>query len=150
MHADQSAFVDFSSSIKGSGLLWSRSHSCCGCKRSGGLRCWSRDIAGTQRHPTMQNFQQNSYNINAGYYINLLTVAYNLRDVFRVGKSAVCNTKAIRRPPLLAECVAIIDSLRSRRFCLFYLPFLNVVYDRVLVGNHFLVTDTHFRVLWCF
>jgi len=38
----------------------------------------------------MQNYQQNSYNINAGYYINLLTVGYNLPAVFRVGINALC------------------------------------------------------------
>lgn len=90
MDADQSASVNRSASIKGRCLLRPRSHYCCGCKGSEGLRCWSRVIAETQRHPTMQNYQQNSYNINAGYYINLLTVGYNLPAV-------LCRYKCARR-----------------------------------------------------
>lgn len=96
MRADQSAFADTSGSIKGGRLSLPESHCYCGCKRLEGLRCWSRDIAGTQRHPTMQNYQQNSYNINAGYNTNLLTVGSYLPAVFRVVKKRPRNTKDIR------------------------------------------------------
>jgi len=133
MQADQSAFVDFSTGIKGDGLLWPGSHCSCGCKRSDGLRCWSRDIAGTQRHPTMQNYQQNSYNINAGYYINLLTVGYNLPAVFFVDINAL---SVIQRVSAIAGGMC--------RHCWFVIfpvflctpsCFLNVFCQIVCVGN---------------
>jgi len=148
MQADQSAFVDFSTGIKGDGLLWPGSHCSFGCKRSDGLRCWSRDIAGTQRHPTMQNYQQNSYNINAGYYINLLTVGYNLPAVFCVDINAL---SVIQRVSAIAG--------RMCRHCWFVIfsaflctppCFLNVFCQRVCVGNDFCDSDGHLTLYLCY
>jgi len=147
MNAGQSASVILSTGIKGGGRLWQGSHCYCGCKRSEGLRCWSRDIAETQRHPTMQNNQQNSYNVNAGYYINLLTIRSNLPSVFCVGIYALSVYKGY--PPLLTM-------LRHSWFIIF-LAFLfiircftNVISVGVCLGDGCCDSDWHLTLELCF
>jgi len=50
----------------------------------------------------MQNYQQNSYNINAGYNINFLTVGFDLPTVFRVGINALAAL-SIQRISAIAD-----------------------------------------------